>query len=87
MLQNQNPLAKTISKSIGKVARMTYKLGNLEEVVSSRIIDITDSHNSVIIKHPAPFKTTHRYCGEKTVTTMIIQINNILSFRIVLCQN
>ena len=84
MLQNQNPLAKTISKSVGKVARMTYKLGNLEEVVTSRIIDLTDSHYSVIIEHPSPFKTTHKYCGEKTVTTMMIPINNILAFRIVL---
>jgi len=84
MIQNQNPLAKTISKSIGKVARMTYKLGNLEEVVSSRIIDITDSHNSVIIEHPAPFKTNNKVSGDKTVTTMMIPINNILAFRIVL---
>ncbi len=84
MIKNQNPLAKTISKNIGKVARMTYKLGNLEEVVSSRIIDLTDSHNSVIVEHPSPFKTTHRYCGEKTITTMVIPINNILAFRIVL---
>lgn len=84
MIKNQNPLAKTISKSIGKVARMTYKLGNLEEVICSRIIDITDSHNSVIVEHPSPFKTNNKYCGDKTVTTMVIPINNILSYRIVL---
>ena len=84
MIQNQNPLAKTISKSIGKVARMTYKLGHLEEVISSRIIDITDSHYSVIIEHPEPFRTTTKDGGEKTVTTMVIPINNILSYRIVL---
>lgn len=94
MEKNLNPLAKTILNNIGKNARITYKLGSREEVVTSQILEITDSHLSVIIRHPEPFRNdrinsleykndgTSTIVG-KLVTTQMIPINNILAFRIV----
>lgn len=94
MEKNLNPLAKTILNNIGKNARITYKLGSREEVVTSQILEITDSHLSVIIKHPEPFYNNNILSREyksdntskpvpKLVTTQMIPINNILAFRLV----
>jgi hypothetical protein len=94
MEKNLNPLAKTILNNLGKNARITYKLGSREEVVTSQILEITDSHLSVVIRHPEPFRNesinfmeykndgTYKVVG-KLVTTQMIPINNILAFRIV----
>ena len=94
MEKNLNPLAKTIANSIGKTARITYKLGPWEEIITSQILDITDSHLSVIMVHPEPFYNSDIKSKEykadniskqvpKLVTTQMIPINNILAFRIV----
>ena len=92
MEKNLNPLATTIANSIGMVARITYKLGTWEEVVTSQILDITDSHLSVMINHPEPFYNNDIMVKDsdnksikvpKLVTTQMIPINNILAFRII----
>jgi hypothetical protein len=38
MEKNLNPLAKTILNNLGKNARITYKLGSREEVVTSKFL-------------------------------------------------
>lgn len=94
MEKNRNPLVKTIINSIGKKARIIYKLGNGEETVTSQLLDISDSHLSVIITHQEPFYNhsikTKEYKGgdsfelvPKLVTTQMIPINNILAFRLI----
>lgn len=93
MIKNQNPLALTIFKNIGKTAKITYKLGNGEQEVTSELLLLTDTHLSVMVNHPNPFLNTSIMLMEydkkgtkiqvpKLVKTMLIPINNILSFRI-----
>lgn len=94
MEKNLNPLAKTIANNIGKNARITYRLGSSEEVITTEILDITDSYLSVIVRHPEPFYNgdilSREYKSDNTwkpvpklVTTQMIPINNILAFRLV----
>lgn len=93
MEKNLNPLVKTIVNSIGKQARIIYKLGSWEETIITEILDISDSHLSVIVAHPEPFYNTSintmHFKGDgtysiasKLVTTQMIPINNILAFRL-----
>lgn len=92
-MKNTNVLCKTLERSIGLDARITFKLGLGEEMIDANIISLSDSWNMVVVTHPSPFlndkimeciisKKGKREFIPKLVKTMMIPVNNIIAFRL-----